>query len=146
MTDEEWVEVIQTNLNAVFFCTSAAIKIMADQKYGRIVNAASIAGQIGHPDIWYGISKAGLINVTKSFARILGPNGITVNASAPGPVQTAMLDSIPEARREQIKRLVITGRFAEPREIAKTMVWLATECPEYINGVCIDINNGAFLR
>lgn len=113
---------------------------------GRIVNTASIAGEIGHPDVWYGVSKAGIINATKSFATILGPKGIVINAVAPGPVKTDMLYVIPEARKEKIKSSVFTGRFAEAEEVAKAIVWLAEECPEYINGTCIDINNGAFLR
>lgn len=113
---------------------------------GRIVNNASIAGQIGHPDIWYGITKAGLINATKSFAKELGGKGIVINAVAPGPVETEMLAVIPEARKEAIKKAVYTGRFAYAEEIARTIVWLATESPEYINGSCIDLNNGAFPR
>lgn len=113
---------------------------------GRIVNTASVAGEIGHPDVWYGASKAAIINATKSFATILGPKGIVINAVAPGPVKTDMLHVIPEARKEKIKASVFTDRFAEAEEVAKAIVWLAEECPEYINGTCIDINNGAFLR
>lgn len=113
---------------------------------GRIANTASIAGQIGHPDIWYGISKAGLINATKSFAKILGPKGIVINAVAPGPVETDMMKVIPEQRKKDIKSSVYTDRFARPEEVAETIYWLATSSPEYINGTCIDINNGAFPR
>ncbi|HEY6008900.1 MAG TPA: SDR family oxidoreductase [Geobacteraceae bacterium] len=113
---------------------------------GRIVNVASIAGQIGHPDVWYGITKAGLINATKSFARILGPRGVIINAVAPGPVETEMLKVIPEERKKAIKGAVYTGRFARADEVAKAIVWLATESPEYINGTCVDVNNGAFPR
>jgi len=113
---------------------------------GRIVNVASIASHIGHPDIWYGISKAGLLNVTKSFAKTLGPQGVVVNAVAPGPVETDMLQVIPEPRKTAIKAAVYTGRFAYPEEVAQAILWLATDCPEYINGTCIDINNGAFPR
>jgi 3-oxoacyl-[acyl-carrier protein] reductase len=113
---------------------------------GRIVNNASIAGQIGHPDIWYGVTKAGLINLTKSFAKLLGPKGIVVNAVAPGPVETDMLDVIPAARKEAILKAVNTGRFARPQEVAEAIVWLGTDCPAYINGTCTDINDGAFPR
>lgn len=113
---------------------------------GRIVNNASIAGEIGHPDVWYGITKAGMINMTKSFAKIFGPSGVVVNAVAAGPVETDMLNVIPEARKAAIKQAVYTGRFAQPSEVADTIFWLATDCPEYINGTCIDINNGAFPR
>lgn len=119
---------------------------MVEQKEGRIVNTASIAGQIGHPDIWYGISKAGVINATKSFAKILGPKGIVINAVAPGPVETDMMKVIPEQRKKDIRSSVYTDRFAKPEEVAETIFWLATDSPEYINGTCIDINNGAFPR
>ena len=112
---------------------------------GRIVNDASIAGQIGHPDVWYGITKAGLINATKSFAKIFDGR-IIVNAVAPSPVETDMLNVIPEARREAFLKTVTAKRFAYAEEVAKTMVWLATEAPEYINGTCIDINSGSYLR
>lgn len=112
---------------------------------GRIVNNTSIAGQIGHPDIWYGITKAGLINATKSFSKIF-EGKIIINAVAPSPVATEMLNTIPQARQEAFLKSVISKRFAQPEEIAKTIVWLATESPEYINGTVIDINNGSFPR
>ena len=112
---------------------------------GRIVNNTSIAGQIGHPDIWYGITKAGLINATKSFSKIFDGK-IIINAVAPSPVATDMLNTIPQARQEAFLKSVISKRFAMPEEIAKTIVWLATESPEYINGTVIDINNGSFPR
>lgn len=121
-------------------------KSMIDSGNGRIVNTASIAGQIGHPDIWYGISKAGIINATKSFAKLLGAKGIIINAVAPGPVETDMMNVIPEQRKKDIKSNVYLDRFAKPEEVAKTIYWLATDSPEYINGTCIDINNGAFPR
>jgi len=112
----------------------------------RIVNSASIAGEIGHPDIWYGITKAWVINMTKSFAKILGPKWVVINCISAGPVQTDMLDTIPEERKEGIKWNLITGRFAYPEEMAKTFYFLWVEAPEYINGTCIDLNNGAFMR
>ncbi len=121
-------------------------KKMAERGGGRIVNNASIAGQIGHPDVWYGASKAGLINATKSFAKIFGPAGVVINGVAASPVETAMLDTIPEARKTAIKNSVITGRFAKPEEVAETIFWLSTTSPEYINGFIIDLNNGFFPR
>ncbi|MBN2866709.1 MAG: SDR family oxidoreductase [Thiotrichales bacterium] len=108
----------------------------------RIVNNASIAGQIGHPDIWYGIGKAGLINATKAFAKAF-QGKIIVNAVAPSPTETDMLASIPEHRQQAFLKNTISGRFATAQEVADTMFWLATDAPEYINGVCIDINNGS---
>jgi len=139
-------QMLKLNIEAPVALIREVSKSMINNGSGRIVNNASVAGQIGHPDIWYGITKAGLINATKSFARILGPKGIVINAVAPGPVETDMLKVIPEERKKAIKNVVYTNRFAKPEEVAKAIVWLATECPEYINGTCLDINNGAFPR
>ncbi len=139
-------EIIKLNIEAPVALIREASKYMTEKGAGRIVNNASIAGEIGHPDVWYGITKAGLINATKSFAKILGPKGIVINAVAPGPAETEMLNIIPLERRNAIKSAVYTGRFAMPEEVAKAIVWLATDCPEYINGTCLDINNGAFPR
>lgn len=133
------------NLEAPVKLIEAVSKSMLKKESGRVVNNASIAGQIGHPDIWYGITKAGLINATKSFAKIFGGR-IIVNAVAPSPVETDMLNVIPRKRREAFLKSVIAQRFARPQEIAKTIVWLATESPEYINGTCIDLNSGSFPR
>jgi 3-oxoacyl-[acyl-carrier protein] reductase len=112
---------------------------------GRIVNNASIAGQIGHPDIWYGMSKAALINATKSFSKIF-EGKIIINTVASSTAETEMRNVVPKDRQEAFLKSVITKRFAYPEEIAKTIVWLATESPEYINGSVIDINNGSFPR
>jgi len=111
----------------------------------RVVNNASIAGQIGHPDVWYGATKAGLINATKSFAKIF-EGKVIINAVAASPVETDMLETIPLARREAFLKTVVTGRFAKADEVAKAMLWLATESPEYINGTTIDVNNGSYMR
>jgi len=121
------------------------IEMCAKQGVKRIVNNASIAGQIGHPDIWYGATKAGLINATKSFSKIF-EGRVVINAVAPSPVETDMLEMIPLARRESFLKTVVTKRFAHANEVAKTLLWLATESPEYINGTTIDINSGSFLR
>ena len=119
---------------------------MKKKKFGRIVNTASIAGQIGHPDVWYGIAKAGLINATKIYAKLLGPDGIIVNCVAPSAAETGMQKDNDEARKKAFKAAVVTNRFAEPEEVAKAIVWLATDCPEYINGITIDINNCFYPR
>ena len=121
-------------------------KKMSKHGCGRIVNIASIAGQIGHPDVWYGATKAGIINATKSFASMFARHGVIVNAVAPGPVETDMLNVIPDFRKNKILENVLLGRFALPDEVAGAAVWLATDSPEYITGTCIDINNGMFFR
>jgi len=119
---------------------------MKKKKFGRIVNTASIAGQIGHPDVWYGIAKAGLINATKIYAKLLGVDGITVNCVAPSAAETDMQNDNDEERKKAFKAAVVTNRFAEPEEVAKSIVWLAHDCPEYINGITIDINNTSYPR
>ena len=138
--------ILKLNIQAPIALIREVSKSMIIRGCGRIVNNASIAGQIGHPDVWYGITKAGLINATKSFAKVLGPKGIVINSVAAGPVDTDMLKVIPEDRKKAIKSMVYLNRFAKPDEVAKAIVWLATESPEYINGTCLDINNGAFPR
>ena len=138
--------IVRVNLEAPINLIAELAPKMAQRGKGRVVNNASIAGEIGHPDIWYGVTKAGVINFTKSFARTFGGSGVVVNAVAAGPVETSMLNTIPKERQTAIKKVVYSGRFAKPAEIAETMFWLATDCPEYINGICVDINNGAFPR
>ncbi len=143
---EKAAMILRLNIEAPVALIREVSTGMAARGGGRIVNNASVAGQIGHPDVWYGITKAGLINATKSFARLLGGKGIVINAVAPGPAETDMLAVIPEPRKQAIKQAVFTNRFAYAEEVARTMVWLATDSPEYINGTCIDINNGSFPR
>lgn len=144
--EKDMESLMNINLYAPIEFIIQVSKSMIKAGTGRIVNTASVAGEIGHPDIWYGVSKAGIINATKSFAKLLGPKGIVINAVAPGPVETDMLSTIPEDRKKSIKSSVYINRFAKAEEVAKTIYWLSTDCPEYINGTCIDINNGAFPR
>jgi NAD(P)-dependent dehydrogenase (short-subunit alcohol dehydrogenase family) len=119
---------------------------MKKRGYGKIVNTASVAGQIGHPDIWYGISKAGLINATKIFAKLLGTYGIAVNCITPSPVETDMQKDNSKERVAEFKKTVPIGRLAEPEEAAEVIFWLATDAPAYINGATIDFNNGSYIR
>lgn len=145
-SEKDKMETLKVNIEAPVILIQELVTGMIKRGGGRIVNVASIAGQIGHSDLWYGISKAGLINVTKTFARALASKGIVINAVAPGPVETNMLKHIPKQRKAQLKKTAYSGRYARPEEVAKTIFWLATSAPSYINGFCIDINNGAFPR
>jgi len=133
--------ILRLNLEAPIKLIEECVKVGVT----RVVNNASIAGQIGHPDVWYGATKAGLINATKSFAKIY-QGKIIINAVASSPVETDMLETIPLERREAFLKTVVTRRFATADEVAETMFWLATTSPEYINGTTIDINNGSFSR
>ena len=117
-----------------------------DPVRGRVINIASVAGFGGHPDVWYGASKGAILNMTKSLAKLYGPQGVLINAVAPGPTKTAMFDQLPQSRIDEFNRLVFARRFAEPDEIAKVIEWLALDAPEYVNGACIDAASGGYLR
>ncbi len=119
---------------------------MANSSGGRIVSMGSIAGEIGHPDIWYGISKAGIMNAMRSLARTYGPRGVVANSVAPGPVETEMMKNIPEDRKTRLKAATISQRFCSAEEVAATVCWLATDAPTFINGEVIDMNNGTNYR
>jgi 3-oxoacyl-(acyl-carrier-protein) reductase len=145
MTDEEWAEVIQTNLNGMFACTSAAIPIMSEQKYGRIVNISSMNGQIGaFGQANYSASKGGIIAFTKTAALELAKTGITVNTVSPGYTQTDMFAKVPDNIQDQIKAKIPMGRFAKPEEIARAVTFLVAD-GDYITGQQINVNGGAYM-
>jgi acetoacetyl-CoA reductase/3-oxoacyl-[acyl-carrier protein] reductase len=145
MTDEEWLEVIQTNLNAVFFCTSAAISIMTAQSYGRIVNVSSMNGQVGaFGQANYSASKGGIIAFTRTAALELARSGITVNSVAPGYTETDMFAKVPGDIQAQIKAKIPLRRFAHPEEIARAVVFLVAD-GDYITGQQINVNGGAYM-
>lgn len=140
------LHILQVNLISAVRLSVQLAETMAANGGGRIVSLGSIAGEIGHPDIWYGISKAGLINAMRSIARSHGARGVIANTVAPGPVETEMMASIPVQRKERLKAATITGRFATAGEVADAVCWLATSAPAYINGEVIDMNNGSNYR
>jgi acetoacetyl-CoA reductase/3-oxoacyl-[acyl-carrier protein] reductase len=145
MTDAEWLEVIQTNLSAVFFCTSAAIPIMSDQSYGRIVNVASMNGQVGAiGQANYSASKGGIIAFTRTAALELAKLNITVNCVAPGFTETDMFAKVPAHLQAQIRGRIPLNRFAQPAEIAKAVVYLVAD-GDYVTGQTISVNGGAFM-
>jgi acetoacetyl-CoA reductase/3-oxoacyl-[acyl-carrier protein] reductase len=145
MTDEQWEEVIKTNLGGYFYCTSAAIPVMSEQKFGRIINISSMNGQIAaFGQANYSASKGGIIAFTKTAALELAKSGITVNTVSPGFTETDMFADVPEKIQEQIKGRIPLGRFAKPEEIAKAVVFLAADA-NYITGQQINVNGGAFM-
>jgi 3-oxoacyl-(acyl-carrier-protein) reductase len=146
LTDEDWQEVIQTNLGAVFACTSAAIPIMAAQSYGRIINVSSMNGQVGAiGQANYSASKGGIIAFTRTAAVELAKSNITVNCVAPGYTETDMFAKVPGDIQAQIKAKIPLGRFAQPAEIARAVVFLAAD-GDYITGQQINVNGGAFMQ
>jgi acetoacetyl-CoA reductase/3-oxoacyl-[acyl-carrier protein] reductase len=145
MTDEDWLEVVQTNLNAVFFCTSAALPIMIEQNFGRIVNIGSMNGQtaaFGQAN--YGASKGGVMAFTKTAALELAKFNITVNVVNPGYTMTDMFAKVPTTIQDQIKGKIPEGRFAKPEEIARAVIFLV-EDGDYITGQQINVNGGAYM-
>jgi 3-oxoacyl-[acyl-carrier protein] reductase len=144
--EEHRGEIMAVNLEAPSALIAAAAPGMKIRRSGRIVNVSSVAAFTGHPDLWYGVTKAGLLNLTKSWARALGPHGILVNAVAPGPTQTRMYEQLPRSRREDVMRAVYSGRVCQPEEAAAAILWLGSACPEYVNGTTLDVNNGSYPR
>lgn len=145
MTDEDWIEVINTNLNSVYFCVSAAMPVMIEQNYGRIINISSYVGQAGNfGQANYAASKGGIIAFTKTAAIELAKYNITVNAIAPGFTLTDMLAKVPENVQDQIKAKIPLGRFGLPEEIAKSVAFLAAD-GDYITGQQINVNGGVYM-
>lgn len=141
---EDVERILNVNLKAPIALINAYLPSFIKRHEGRVVNVASQAAEVGHTDIWYGITKAGLVNVTKSFASIVGGEGVVINAVAPGPVATEMIENTPFAKRyELLKVRTYLNRVAQPEEVAEVVYWLATDAPSYVNGETIDINNGA---
>jgi len=145
-TEEARRSILAVNLEAPVELIRALSKQMVARKAGRIVNLASVAAYTAHTDLWYGVTKAGVVSFTRSFAALLGPHGIQVNAVAPGPVDTDILKNAQPERIEQLMRQVYTRRVGKPEEVAETIRWLALDAPETINGAVIDITDGCVLR
>lgn len=144
--EDHRTEILAVNLEAPAALIEAFAPQMKQRRNGRIVNVSSVAAFTGHPDLWYGITKAGILNLTKAWARILGPHGILVNAVAPGPTRTHMYDQLPQSRRDEVMRSVYSGRVCEPDEVAAVIFWLGSQSPEYVNGATIDVNDGSYPR
>lgn len=137
---------LQVNLISAVRLSVQVAERMAANGGGRIISTGSIAGQIGHPDLWYGVSKAGLANAMRSLARSHGPRGVVANTVAPGPIETELMRAIPEDRKQRLRAATIGQRFCTAQEVAATVCWLATDAPACINGEVFDINNGANYR
>lgn len=139
-------EILTVNLRAPVALIEALVPQMKRRRRGRIVNVASVAAFTGHPDPWYGATKAALVNVTKSYAGYLGKDGILVNAVAPGPTLTPMYEQLPQSRKDAVMRSVYSGRACTPEEVADVIVWLGSASPAYLSGTVVDVNNGSYPR
>jgi 3-oxoacyl-[acyl-carrier protein] reductase len=141
MSDEEWDAVLNINLKGVFLCTRAALKYMLKQRWGRIVNISSISGIVGNPgQVNYCAAKAGIIGLTRTVAKEMASRQITVNAIAPGFIETEMTQKIPEKIREEYSKRIPAGYFGSPRDVAEAVAFFAAEESRYITGqvLCVD--------
>ena len=143
MSEADFDSVIDINLKGTFLCTKAAIKDMMKARHGRIINITSIVGVEGNPgQANYCASKAGIIGFTKSVAKEYGAKGITVNAVAPGFIQTAMTDSLPDNVKEAYLKQIPVGRFGQPEDIANVVEFLASEKAAYVTGQVVEVTGG----
>lgn len=146
MKDEDWDAVLSVNLKGAFLCTRAVARIMSKQRYGRIINIASIVGQMGNAgQANYCASKAGLIGLTKSNARELARRNVTVNAIAPGFIATEMTDKLPESERQKLTAQIPMERLGTPDDIANAVLFLAAESSAYITGQVVAVNGGMYM-
>jgi 3-oxoacyl-[acyl-carrier protein] reductase len=139
-------EILTVNLRAPVALIEALAPQMRNRKSGRIVNLGSVAAFTGHPDLWYGATKAALLNITKSYAGALGRDGILVNAVAPGPTSGVMYEQLPQSRKDAVMRSVHAGRVCSPEEVAKVILWLGSASPDYVSGTTVDVNSGSYPR
>lgn len=146
MKREQWEQVIQINLTGAFVCLQQAAKIMLKQRKGRIVNISSVVGQMGNAgQSNYCASKAGLIGLTKAAALELGSRGVTVNAIAPGFIETDMTETLPQEVRDKYLERIPLGRLGSAQAIADAVAYLASDQAEYITGQVLGINGGMYL-
>ena len=146
MKEKDWDDVIRVNLKGTFNCTKTAAKSMLKQRYGRIINITSIAGVAGNPgQANYAASKAGIIGLTKTVAKELGSRGITVNAIAPGFIQTNMTAGLSEKTAAAIISQIPLGRVGIPEDIAGVALFLASKNADYITGQVIHVNGGMYI-
>jgi 3-oxoacyl-[acyl-carrier protein] reductase len=146
MSLQEWDSVIAVNLTGAFNCIHAATKTFMKQRSGRIINIASVVGQMGNAgQANYAASKAGIIGLTKSVAKELATRNILVNAVAPGFIQTAMTENLPEKAREMMQSAIPLGRLGQPEDVARAVAFLAGQKSSYITGQILNVDGGMVM-
>jgi len=145
MKPEQWSKVIDVNLNGVFNVTKAVIRPMVKQRKGKIINISSVVGFTGNPgQVNYSSTKSALVGFTKSLAREVGTRGVTVNAVAPGFIDTAMTQALNESQQEVILQQIPLGRMGDAEDIANAVSFLASEEASYITGTILHVNGGMY--
>ena len=146
MTEEDWDAVLNVNLKGTFHCTKAVVRHMAKQRSGKIVNIASVVGEMGNAgQANYSASKAGVIGLTKTIAREFAQRGININAIAPGYIETPMTEVLPEKAKEELKRLIPMERLGKPEDVAEAVLFLVSEESNYITGQVLNVNGGIYM-
>lgn len=146
MKDDEWQDIIDTNLSSVFKISKAAIRPMMKKRHGRIINIGSVVGSMGNAgQVNYATSKAGLLGFTKSLAREVASRGITVNTIAPGFIDTDMTQTLTDEQKEGIFSQVPANRLGKPEEIANAVAFLASDLAAYITGETLHVNGGMYM-
>jgi len=146
MKKEDWDAVLAVNLSGVFNCTKAVSSLMMKQRCGKIISIASIVGQMGNfGQANYAATKAGVIGFTKSVAKELASRSVTANAVAPGFIQTAMTDKIPEEIKKKMLEQIPMGKLGQPEDVAQAVLFLASPAADYITGQVIAVNGGMYM-
>jgi 3-oxoacyl-[acyl-carrier protein] reductase len=146
LKSEDWERVMRVNLGGTFNCTKAVIKAMVRVRYGRVVNMTSVIGSMGNSgQAAYSAAKAGIVGFTKSMARELASRNITVNAVAPGFIETEMVARLPEAVRTEYLRIIPVGRLGSVDEVADAVAYLARPAASYVTGQVIGVNGGLYM-
>ena len=146
MSDEEWDKVLGVNLRGAFLCSRAVVRHMIKQRWGRIISIASIVGVLGNPgQANYSASKAGIIGLTRTLAKEVGSRQITVNAVAPGFIDTEMTQRLEESWKEEMKKRIPLGFVGSPQDVAQAVAFLASEDARYITGQVLNVDGGVAL-
>jgi len=147
MSEDEWDAILDTNLKSVFRMTKACLRAMTKARKGRIISISSVVGATGNPgQVNYAAAKAGIVGFTKALAREVGSRHITVNAVAPGFIDTDMTRALPEAARAGLLNQIPLGRLGSPEDIAAAVAFLASPAAGYITGVTLHVNGGMFMN